>query len=327
MKKANPTALGLFIVIGVALAVGGVLLFSSGRFLRHEVREIAYFDGSIDGLNVGAPVKYRGVPIGRVERILIRHNQSEEDFSMPVVLAINVKAAQSKSDEHLQIGNPAQLARRIKVGMRARLESESLLTGVLYINFEVFSNAPPPAFHQLKPEYQEIPTIPSQSQKLWAELSQIDLSGLVSRANALLTRADKSLAQINFPQVNEGLTNLLGSANGILAKPDLTNAIVAARRALDDAQKLLNHVDNRVDPLANSLTNTLAEAQKALKDVRGAVQHLSDIIGPDSSMKSDLTEALQQLGNASRAVADLADFLQRNPDALLRGRKQPKGQK
>lgn len=327
MKKANPTALGLFIVIGVALAVGGVLLFSSGRFLRHEVRQIAYFDGSVDGLNVGAPVKYRGVPIGRVERVLIRHNQAAEDFSMPVILAINLKAAQAKSDEHVLIGDPAQIARRIKKGMRARLESESLLTGVLYINFEVFSNAPPPVFHQLQPEYEEIPTTPSQSQKLWAELGQIDLSGLVAKANTLLTHADNSLAQINFPQLNNGLTNLLGSANGILSKPDVTNAIVAARRALEDAQKLLNHVDNRVDPLADSLTNTLAEAQKALIDVRGAVQHLSDLIGPDSSVKSDLTEALQQLGNASRAVADLAEFLQRNPDALLRGRKQPKGQR
>src|SRR6516164_4973921 len=103
MKQVNPTALGLFLVVGLAFAVGGVILFSSGTIFHPVVKDVLYFDGSLKGLEVGAPVKFRGVTIGKVEQILIRHNQAREDFAMPVIIAIDKKLAQSKSDENLLI--------------------------------------------------------------------------------------------------------------------------------------------------------------------------------------------------------------------------------
>ena len=132
MKKANPTALGLFLVIGLAFAVGGVLLFSSGTLFHPIQKSILYFDGSLKGLNPGAPVKFRGVTIGKVDQVLIRHNQPTEDFAMPVIIAVDKKLAQSKSDQTLQIGSQARLNEDIRRGFRARLDAESLVTGVLY---------------------------------------------------------------------------------------------------------------------------------------------------------------------------------------------------
>ncbi len=324
MKAANPTALGLFLVVGLSLAVGGVLVFSSGTSFHPQQKSILYFDGSLKGLNPGAPVKFRGVTIGKVDQILIRHNQASNDYAMPVIIALDKKLAQSMSDENLQISDQAHMNENIRRGLRARLDAESLVTGVLYVSVDMVPDAPGPVFHQLTPEYSEIPTIPSQVQQLMANLERLDLPGISAKLTALLTRADTSLSQLNIPQINEGMTNLLGAANQFITTPDLNNAVTAARRMLDHADALVARVDKRVDPLADNLTNTLFEAQKTLAAARRGAQHLSDLLGPDNSFSSDLTQALEQLGNAGRAVADLAEFLERNPNALLTGTKKPK---
>src|SRR6266436_3462163 len=130
-KKANPTSIGLFLAVGVALSIAGLLLFSSRSLFHPRHKSILYFNASLKGLNPGAPVKFRGVTIGSVVEILIRHNQASNDFAMPVLIAIDEKLAQSKSDEQLEIGSQAKLDQLISQGFRGRLDAESLVTGVL----------------------------------------------------------------------------------------------------------------------------------------------------------------------------------------------------
>jgi paraquat-inducible protein B len=256
--------------------------------------------------------------------VLIRHNQAANDFSMPVVIAIDKKLAQVKSDELLRIGDKAHLAQIIGQGLRARLDSESLVTGVLYVALDIIPDAPPPIFHQLKPEYQEIPTVPSDLQELMAGLAHLNLQGLSEKLGAILTRVDSVLSQLDMPAINAGVTNLLVSANHVVTTPDLTNSLASLRRTLDQADVLVRHVDGRVDPLVDSVTNTLSDARKTLADLRVGLQNISDLVGPDSSLRPSLAQTLEELGSASRSVADLAELLKRDPNALLVGRKSPK---
>ena len=323
-KKANPTVIGLFFAVGLALAVVGLLLFGSRSLFHPQQKEILYFDVSLKGLNPGAPVKFRGVTIGSVVEVLIRHNQASNDFSMPVLVAIDKKLAQAKSDELLQIGSQPKLDHLIQQGLRGRLDSESFVTGVLYVGLDIVPNAPPPVFHQLTRKYNEIPTLRSDIQQLLANLAHLDVRGLSEKLTGLATRLDTSLGQLNFPEINAGVTNLLGSAHRLVTTPDLTNSFSALRRTLDQAGVLLRRVDGRVDPLVDSVTNTLSVAQKTLADMKVALRSVSDLLGPDSAFRPDLIQALEQLSNAGRAVADLAEFLQRNPNALLVGKKRPK---
>jgi hypothetical protein len=111
-KKANPTLIGLFFVVGFALTITGLLLFSSRSLFHPQVTFILYFEDSLKGLEPGAPVKFRGVTIGSVVEVLIRHNQPSNDHSMPVIIAIDKEMAQSKSDEELQFDkNPLESTR------------------------------------------------------------------------------------------------------------------------------------------------------------------------------------------------------------------------
>jgi len=325
-KKANPTAIGLFLVVGLALGVAGLLVFSSRSLFHPQQKGILYFNASLKGLNPGAPVKFRGVTIGSVIEILIRHNQASNDFAMPVVIAIDRKLAQSKSDELLEIGSQSHLDQLIRQGLRGRLDAESLLTGVLYVGLDIVPNAAPPVFHQLKPEYHEIPTVPTDVQQLLANIARLDLRGISEKLDGLLTRLDTSLGQLNVAQINAGVTNLLGAANHLLASPDFTNTVAALHQTVDQAGGLLKRIDGLVDPLASSITNTLSDARTTLAELRVGVRNVSDLLGPDSALRPELIQALEELRRAGNAVADLAEFLERNPNALLTGKKRPKGQ-
>lgn len=322
-KKANPTAIGLFIVVGLALAVIGLIIFTSGKFFTKREKFILYFDASLKGLNAGAPVKLRGVTIGSVVEVLINHNQASNDYSMPVIIEIDEAMAQAKSDRNVNLANRRLLTDMVRNGLRGRLDAASLVTGVLYVDLSSVPNAPPPIYHQLKPEYPEIPTVPTEIQELLANLGHVDFRGVSDKLNALLARLDSMLGDLNMRQINAGLTNLLASLDSVIGAPDLTNSLAELKLVLADTRRLIQRVNHRVDPLADSATNTLAQAQKTLADLRMGIQDLAGMVEPNASFRTDLAASLDQLGNAARAIADLAEFLQRNPNALLTGRKPP----
>src|SRR5947208_5020011 len=126
---------------------------------------------------------------------------------MPVIIKIDKKVPKSKSDEQLEIGSEAKLNKLIQQGFRGSLDAESLVTGVLYIALDIVPNAPPPQFHQLTPEYEEIPTMPTPIQQLLANLGRVDIGGLSLKLNTLLARVDATLGQLNLKEINAGATN------------------------------------------------------------------------------------------------------------------------
>jgi paraquat-inducible protein B len=185
-------------------------------------------------------------------------------------------------------------------------------------------NAPPPVFHQLRPEYPELPTVPTTIQQLLTNLAQLDIRSITEKLDRLLVRLDTSLGQLNIADINSGLTNLLGTANHTLASPDITNSLLTLRRTLENAESLLKKVDGRVDPLVDAAATTLAAAQKTIAELHFSIRNLNGLLDADAPLRTDLTLTLEQLANAARAVADLAEFLERHPNALLTGRKPQK---
>ncbi|MEN9676647.1 MAG: hypothetical protein RIS76_2543, partial [Verrucomicrobiota bacterium] len=284
---------------------------------------ILFFDSSMKGLNPGAPVKWRGVTIGSVYEVLIRHNQASNDFSNPVIIEVDLETVKKKSDDPMNLDDPAFLKNRIQRGLRGRLDAESLVTGVLYVELAILSDSPPPVFHQLRAEFPEIPTVPTGIQELLANLGRVDFRGISEKLNSLLTRLEESLAALDLKKINTGVTTLLASANTVLASPDLTNSLSELRLTLSEARGLVGDADGHLAALSGSATNTLAEADRTLRELRHSLEALSGLIEPDAPFRTDATMALDQVANAARALADLADFLQRNPNALITGRKQP----
>src|SRR5215470_10655758 len=146
-KKASPTAIGIFVFIGLFLGVGGLLLFTSSKLFTQTEKFIIYFDTSLSGLEEGAPVKFRGVTIGSVSRVMIRFNQATNDLSMPVIIELQDDLIRKRLEGATVYQGMHALNDEIKHGLRAKLETESLVTGVLYVELEVEESPSPLVYH------------------------------------------------------------------------------------------------------------------------------------------------------------------------------------
>jgi paraquat-inducible protein B len=319
-QKPNPTSIGLFIVIGSALGVMGLLLFSSSKLFTQTRECIVYFNESLNGLNEGAPVKYRGVTVGSVKRVMVRFDQATNDYAMPVIIEIQEKLIRERLGDQIEIFTDRSLEARIKSGLRASLQAESLVTGVLYIEVRPNPFAPPPVFHQLEKRYPEIPTEPTQIQELFNNLASLDIKGIETNINALLVKLDSVLSHLDMAAVSSGITNALGSIDRLVSSPEITNSLVAVRTTLDQYRLLGEKLNNRVDPLAESITNSLAEANRTLAQLRGAADNLRNMLRPDSPLRTDLDQLLQQLAGTAESISTLVEFLKQHPNALITGR-------
>jgi paraquat-inducible protein B len=309
-KKANPTTLGVFIFLGLLLGVGGLLLFTSSKLFSSSTYFITYFDTSLNGLKEGAPVKYRGVTIGSVYRVMIRFNQATNDGSMPVVCEIREDLIRERLVGMTPFQGIASITNEVSKGLRATLETESIVTGVLFVNLEVAESPSPPVFHQLEKVYREVPSRPTQIQQFMKNLASMDIAGLEKNLNDLIDKLDRGLSDLKLAEIADGVTNFLASANQVVRSPDLTNSFASLKTTLDQYRLVGEKVAVALDEASRTLTQT-----------RSGVQNLRDLLAPDSPLRNDLTLALDQLAEASRSVAALADFLHSHPNALLTGRK------
>ncbi len=323
-KKINTTSIGLFIVTGAALGVAGLLLFSSSKMFSKTHELIVYFDDSLNGLNVGAPVKFRGVTIGSVKRVMVQFNEATNDYAMPVIIELEEKLLRERAPLANYVFTESAMVDRINAGLRATLQTESLVTGVLYVGIDLNPKASPPVFHQLKKLYPELPSEPTKTQQLFNNLASLDLKSLQTNLNVLITRLDTTVGELKMADVNAGVTNLLASVNRLVADPGITNALAALRPTLDQYRELGAKVTSKIDPLSDNITNSLAEANRALAQIRGAGENLRTLLAPDSPLRNELDQALEQLAGASQSIASLADFLKQHPDSLIAGREQPK---
>ena len=289
----------------MGLLLAGVVLFSSFKIFSRSWENILYFDTSLNGLSEGAPVKYRGVAIGTVKKVMIHYNQATNDYFMPVIIELEDKLLQDRLDDPKMFRHAADLESAIKLGLRATLKAESIVTGVLYVELNIVSNAPPPVFHQLKRTYVEIPSRSTDISQLLENLGRVDFKGFESKLSTLITNVDTALGALKLGDLSAGLTN----------------SLVSVQQTMTEYKRLAEKLNGRIDPLADSLTNALAQASQTLAHLRAGVQNLGGMVAADSPLQRELHVALEQIADAAQSIAALADFLERNPNAIITGRK------
>lgn len=339
-RKANPKSIGGFVLGAAVLFVAGVVAFGGSRFFEKIENLVMFFPGSVQGLRVGAPVTFRGVPVGEVRSIHLLYNVDtlqfltlvetdvvsgsftdfgiDEKTKRPVLLDTNEEVTQEEMD------------RLIQKGLRAQLVQQSFVTGQLAVQFSVFADAGEPILYGLDPDRIEMPTIPSTFEKL---------------ENTLRTIAQK-LENLDIEEITADLQATTKAIRELTTRPELQEAVVNANDALREARGLLASLNTRVDPLADSVEDTLGEAHRLLVDagpaiadarktLAGAQKTLAraetlmatakDVIEPGSPLHFEMTTTLREIAGAARSLRSLADTLERNPNALLFGRQKPGG--
>jgi paraquat-inducible protein B len=316
-KRVRPAVVGAFVLGGLGLALLTVVLLGSGRLFQQKMRFVLYFSSDVNGLRVGAPVKFRGVEIGSVVRIMLNLGNSMQaaranpaDIRIPVVIEINQHQILSHGVE-AHLDDPVEVRRLIDDGLRGQLAVESILTGLLYVDLEMYPNTPAHYFLGSNAPYPEIPTVPTTleqaqmtAQKVVAQLEKIDFGALIKS----LTETATALHElVTAPKLRQSISSLNDAA------VNLSAASVSIR-------KVANNLNARVVPMSDDLRTTTEQARAALKQTQETLAAIQVTFAPGSPVDYELQQALSQTAQAARSVRELSNYLQRNPSAVLRGR-------
>jgi paraquat-inducible protein B len=325
-RSANMTLIGAFVVGGILLIIAAVVLLGAGSFTGAKPTAIAYFDDSVSGLDIGAPVKFRGVSIGKVSQVLLRTtNQAPTDYSVPVVMefAPDLLTRRGLDEALLQ---KQGLRGSVERGLRAKLQQQSVVTGVLYVELDYF---PDTAFklHEVKGEMAEIPTQPSNlgtltravSQTL-DQLSRIDFVAITKKVDSILGRIDKGASEIEFSKINTNLVQASANITKITGDPAISKAVADFSTAMQGIDGLVKRLSGKVDPVAQDIQGMAAAGRKALERLNETSENLRTLTKPGSPARRDLDQALADVSEAAQAIRSLADFIERNPETIIQGR-------
>ena len=322
-KPIGKPIIGAFVVGAVVIAVAGLFVLGGGKFLKKKHMRVMYFDGSVKGLKVGAPVTFRGVEIGTVTNITIRENPKDLTTRIPVIVEIDPNRIETTGDQH-----DDQIARLIKRGLRAKLSLQSMVTGQLQIELDYMPDTKARLVGG-KSKYAEIPTVPSTLSKFEKELEQIPIQEIGHKVSAVLAGIQKFL---DSPELGQGVKNLN------LAIVDMQNLVKdvgrhvdpllsSATTAIGHADELVLNVNKEVEPLAAGLKKTTTAAtgaadaaRPALKEAERALANIAALTGKGSEERRQLDRTLKALQEAARSIKVWADYLERHPEALIRGK-------
>jgi paraquat-inducible protein B len=317
-KRASPTLVGVFVLGAIAIAVAGLAVFGSGKLFRRTAQFVMVFGGSVNGLSVGAPVKFRGVQVGSVTQILLSlPGMTLPELRIPVFIEIDQDLV-SKLGGMINPAEPTSFAALIDEGLRAQLQLESIVTGVLFVELDLFPGSPVNLFLPKESGYLEIPTQPTLLQEasqtgadLIAKLRDVDFDGLVT-----------------------SIRDAARSVGELAGSPELRQALVAAREAMVSARDTLTEIRPRIPQLASGVDSasnrlqgslkrfdtTLGSLDTALGSLDTTLGSVNRLVDPSAPLVYQLTTTLTDLGTAAKSVRELADYLDRNPSAIITGR-------
>ena len=325
-KKANPTLIGAFVVGAIVLVIGAVTILGSGMLFHKTYDFVLYFEGSVSGLREGAPVKYKGVEIGAVTKILLQLDEGAEANRIPVIIKLDADKISGRGVGG-DLADPAGLKAAIDRGLRGQLQTESIVTGVLFVALDLVPDSPVKFVQPPGSRYQEIPTIATTLQKaqdilgqLLTKLDDIDFK-------ALLTSVADAATNIDGLAKNKDLLEAFAGVNQLVNKPELHAAIrsldqtvLKINQGADGVQKVAGSLDRSVATLSADLKETLTGVRGAVKQIEVTVANVDGFVDPNSPTSYELTKALKELSGAARSLRLMADYLERNPRALLFGK-------
>ena len=322
-KPIGKPIIGAFVLGAIALAVAGLFVLGGGKFLKKKYMRVMYFDGSVKGLKVGAPVTFRGVEIGTVSDIAIHANTEDLTTRIPVIVEIDPDRIETTGG---QLEN--QLPQMIKRGLRARLELQSMVTGQLQIELDYMPDTKVKLVGG-KSKYAEIPTVPSIMSKFAKDLEQIPIQEIGHRVSAVLAGIEKFMDNPELGQsvknLNQTILNLQKLVKDVGRHVD--PILGSATTAIGHADELVLNVNKQFDPLAADVKKTAAAvtgaadaARPALKEAERAFANIAALTGKGSEERRQLDRTLKALQEAARSIKVWADYLERHPEALIRGK-------
>ena len=344
-KPVSAMAIGSFLLTGVGLLILALLLFGGNQFFKPKIEWVVFFDTSLNGLNVGAPVKVQGVQVGLVKEIGLQLDLDRPRLTKPVVLEIDPLRLTTPEGMPLKLSifSSSEIREELKLlieaGLRARLELQSILTGLLYVDLNFYPYQPVRLTGQNYRDMPEVPSIPPTVDEVVTTLEDVLKKVRAMPLDAMVEDVAVTLAEVR---------NLVGSAEARQSRKALNEAVMDARhlvqsldrqmpgvlKHMDDTlvgmqqtsrdigataretTRLVSSVQNQVVPIMKAAEAALLKATAALESTQAAAANVADATGADSALQASVVE----LRRSARSMRDLTDYLERHPDAVVFGK-------
>ena len=318
----------MFVLGSLVLGVVAFLSFGGTNIFSKPTRFLIYFSESASGLDPGASVKLDGVRVGRVAAINVRYDQTSKVALVKVICEIDRNILTDSQGKSIDLTSTTELQTLIDHGLRARL-SITGITGLLYVDLSFKDpSAAPPNPRLIADDYPVVPAIPSDISEVQqsiveivANIKKVDFADLSKQIKILLVTTNHKVAELDLKPVAERVGHAADAVEAFVSSPEAKKAFANINSATDEARKTLASIDGQVGPISDNLKATLAEAQAALKTLNAAALSTRNFVQAQGHVGDEVTDSLRQVADAAAALERLADALERNPSALLVGKK------
>lgn len=330
-KKASPTLIGIFTLVGLILAAGGLVLVGAGKFFEKSSNMILYFDKSANGLLVGSEVRFGGVRIGRVTSIKVIIDQKGDQKIIPVVVQLSAKDLRdvsSTSVNGIDLATESGVKAAVADGLRARMKQQSLLTGQLYIEFDIVPEVAGFIYHpEQPPPYPTVPTIGAEMDELIAgvadglkKFNALNLEIVMQELRDVLSSAKKQIQAIQVNAINENLIGITSDIKKITGNDKLGKVVDSLDETLANLNVVSQKAKDGIDPMVSDFESFLKQADAGLIKIDKVTADVSELANPRAPVLIRVQNSLEEVERASRAIRELANDLKRNPNSILAGR-------
>jgi paraquat-inducible protein B len=319
--KPQAVAIGAFIIGALVIAIGALIFISGSGLFSDRDKVVMVFDGSVKGLSLGAPVALRGVQIGQVTDISIILDTDSIDIIMVVEAELKGGTIQTRGSNTENDYTNDLIAR----GMRAQLNTQSLLTGLLYIQLDFHSDQEI-RLADIESNYTQIPTIPTDLERITREIASIDIPAMAEHLQSIAEGLSAFIGSESFRQIPTDVQEALQAVEELSdsLKTQVATSGPLLDKVLGQASTTVDIANTELPKIALAAQTSLAELNQAIASFESAMDGIDNIVSPDSAVSYQLNEALSELAGASRAIKLLAKTLEEQPNALLRGRSEDK---
>ncbi len=332
-KKASPTKIGGFVIAAIALLVIATVIFGGSNFFERQERLVAYFPESVKGLRTGANVLFRGVRIGYVDDIQLQGDADTAETLVQVTMLISgdrynltrngVPLDMAPDEDDVE---PVDL---IDAGLRAQLGVESFVTGQLVVEFEFFPGTEIVRRGPNQP-IDEIPTVANNIQQLVervqrfvADLTEnLDLKQIGEDVQNAATGVRELATSEELRSAIAGVDKLVNSEDTQQLTARLGTTLAEARSALTTTKALIADAEDDLGPVLEEVGVVLGRLDSTLAAAESTLSSAESQLRGDTQLSYQLIDTLQEVETASRSMRIFLDYLERNPEALLRGKRE-----
>jgi paraquat-inducible protein B len=328
-KPVNTVALGGF-VVGAFLILFAALFYLSGNvFNRNSEAGLMVFDGSVKGLKVGAPVAFKGVQIGEVTDFDVIVDLDTYEVLTPVGVriysdrVIGISGGEIVKDSDYE-PTPALIER----GLRAQLQLQSLLTGLLYIQLDFHPGTEPRftakdlAKYDISEDINIVPTIPTDFERMARGLQEIDFSALADNVQTTLNGLDRLINDPDLQALPEDISSTLAAIEDLSRRLDgeIQTLSPGVNELVTEAGGTMKTLNADMPQLSADAQNALREVAAALAAAETTLGNVDYLLSDDSAVLYEITKAAQELAAAGRSLQSLAETLETQPESLLKGK-------